>query len=209
MTHNRDQPAMVKELVLATRNKDKGRELAALLGDLGIVIRTLAEFPDAPEVIEDGETCEANAVKKAVAIARYTGLPAVADDTGLEVEALGGRPGVYAARYAGEDATYEDNWRKLLRELEGVPREKRLARFVTVAALAEPNGPVRTATGSLEGFIAEKPAGTEGFGYDPVFCVPELGKTLAELSPEEKNRISHRGRAFAKVREILGMRNVE
>lgn len=200
---------MVKELVLATRNKDKGRELAALLGDLGIVIRTLAEFPDAPEVIEDGETCEANAVKKAVAIARYTGLPAVADDTGLEVEALGGRPGVYAARYAGEDATYEDNWRKLLRELEGVPREKRLARFVTVAALAEPNGPVRTATGSLEGFIAEKPAGTEGFGYDPVFCVPELGKTLAELSPEEKNRISHRGRAFAKVREILGMRNVE
>ncbi|GIW55988.1 MAG: non-canonical purine NTP pyrophosphatase [Nitrospiraceae bacterium] len=200
---------MVKELVLATRNKDKGRELAALLGDLGIVIRTLVEFPDAPEVIEDGETCEANAVKKAVAIARYTGLPAVADDTGLEVEALGGRPGVYAARYAGEDATYEDNWRKLLRELEGVPREKRRARFVTVAALAEPNGSVRTVTGSLEGFIAEKPAGTEGFGYDPVFCVPELGKTLAELSPEEKNRISHRGRAFAKVREILIMRNVE
>ncbi len=200
---------MVKELVLATRNKDKGRELAALLGDLGIVIKTLAEFPDAPEVIEDGETCEANAVKKAVAIAHYTGLPAVADDTGLEVEALGGRPGVYAARYAGEDATYEDNWRKLLRELEGVPREKRRARFVTVAALAEPNGSVRTTTGLLEGFIAEKPAGTEGFGYDPVFCVPELGKTLAELSPEEKNRISHRGRAFAKVREILIMRNVE
>src|SRR5581483_746801 len=200
---------MVKELVLATRNKDKGRELAALLGDLGIVIKTLAEFPDAPEVIEDGETCEANAVKKAVAIAHYTGLPAVADDTGLEVEALGGRPGVYAARYAGEDATYEDNWRKLLRELEGVPREKRRARFVTVAALAEPNGSVRTATGLLEGFIAEKPAGTEGFGYDPVFCVPEPGKTLAELSPEEKNRISHRGRAFAKVREILIMRNVE
>ncbi len=196
-------------MVLATRNKDKGRELAALLGDLGIVIKTLAEFPDAPEVIEDGETCEANAVKKAVAIAHYTGLPAVADDTGLEVEALGGRPGVYAARYAGEDATYEDNWSKLLRELEGVPREKRRARFVTVAALAEPNGSVRTATGLLEGFIAEKPAGTEGFGYDPVFCVPELGKTLAELSPEEKNRISHRGRAFAKVREILIMRNVE
>ncbi len=199
---------MIKELVLATRNKDKGKELAALLADLGVVIRTLVEFPDAPEVIEDGETCEANAVKKAVAIARYTGLPAVADDTGLEVEALGGRPGVYAARYAGEDATYEDNWRKLLRELEGVPREKRRARFVTVAALAEPNGSVRTETGSLEGFIAETPAGTEGFGYDPVFYVPELGKTLAELSSDEKNRISHRARAFAKVREIL-MRNVE
>jgi XTP/dITP diphosphohydrolase len=197
-----------KELVLATRNKDKGRELAALLADAGIVIRTMAEFPDAPEVIEDGETCEANAVKKAVTIARHTGLPAVADDTGLEVEALGGRPGVYAARYAGRDATYEDNWRKLLRELEGIPWEKRGARFITVAALAEPNGSVRITTGSLEGFIAEKPAGTKGFGYDPVFYVPELRKTLAELSPEEKNRISHRARAFAKVREIL-MRNMK
>ncbi len=198
----------IKELVLATRNKDKGRELAALLADLGIVIRTLAEFPDAPEVIEDGETCEANAVKKAVTIASYTGLPAVADDTGLEVEALGGRPGVHAARYAGEGVTYEDNWRKLLRELEGVAWEKRRARFVTVAALAEPSGSVRTATGLLEGCIAEKPAGTGGFGYDPVFYVPELEKTLAELSSDEKNRISHRARAFAKVREIL-MGNVE
>ncbi len=197
-----------KELVLATRNKDKVRELAALLADAGIVIRTMAEFPGAPEVIEDGETCEANAVKKAVTIARHTGLPAVADDTGLEVEALGGRPGVYAARYAGRDATYEDNWRKLLRELEGIPWEKRGARFITVAALAEPNGSVRITTGSLEGFIAEKPAGTKGFGYDPVFYVPELRKTLAELSPEEKNRISHRARAFAKVREIL-MRNMK
>ncbi len=197
-----------KELVLATRNKDKGRELATLLAEAGIVIRTMAEFPDAPEVIEDGETCEANAVKKAVAIARHTGLPAVADDTGLEVEALGGRPGSYAARYAGREATYEDNWRKLLRELEGIPWEKRGARFITVAALAEPNGSVHIATGSLEGFIAEKPAGTKGFGYDPVFYVPELGKTLAELSPEEKNRISHRARAFAKVREIL-MRNMK
>lgn len=194
--------------MLATRNKDKVRELAALLADAGIVIRTMAEFPGAPEVIEDGETCEANAVKKAVTIARHTGLPAVADDTGLEVEALGGRPGVYAARYAGRDATYEDNWRKLLRELEGIPWEKRGARFITVAALAEPNGSVRITTGSLEGFIAEKPAGTKGFGYDPVFYVPELRKTLAELSPEEKNRISHRARAFAKVREIL-MRNMK
>jgi XTP/dITP diphosphohydrolase len=200
---------MIKELVLATRNKDKGKELAALLADSGVVIRTLVEFPDAPEVIEDGETCEANAVKKAVAMARYTGLPAVADDTGLEVEALGGRPGVYAARYAGEDATYEDNWRKLLRELEGVPLEKRRARFVTVAALADPNGSVCTATGLLEGFIAEKPAGTGGFGYDPVFYVPELGQTLAELSCDEKNRISHRARAFAKVREMLRMRNAQ
>jgi len=189
--------------VLATRNPDKRGELHALLGDLGIKIRTLADFPDAPEVVEDGDTCRANAVKKAVAIARHTGLPAVADDTGLEVEALGGRPGVHAARYAGERATYEDNWRKLIRELDGVPRQRRRARFITVAAVAMPSGKVEVAEGMLEGVIAEAPAGTLGFGYDPIFVVPQLGKTLAQLAPGEKNRISHRARAFSKVREIL------
>ena len=189
--------------MLATRNPDKREELAALLGDLGIKIRTLADFPDAPEVVEDGDTCRANAVKKAVAIARHTGLPAVADDTGLEVEALGGRPGVHAARYAGERATYEDNWRKLIRELDGVPRQRRRARFITVAAVAMPSGKVEVAEGMLEGVIAEAPAGTLGFGYDPIFVVPQLGKTLAQLAPGEKNRISHRARAFSKVREIL------
>ena len=189
--------------MLATRNPDKREELAALLGDLGIKIRTLADFPDAPEVVEDGDTCRANAVKKAVAIARHTGLPAVADDTGLEVEALGGRPGVHAARYAGERATYEDNWRKLIRELDGVPRQRRRARFITVAAVAMPSGKVEVAEGMLEGVIAEAPAGTQGFGYDPIFVVPQLGKTLAQLAPGEKNRISHRARAFSKVREIL------
>lgn len=194
---------VIKELVLATRNPDKGRELAALLGDLGITIRTLAEFPGAPEVEEDGETCEANATKKAVTIARATGLPAVADDTGLMVEALGGRPGVHAARYAGEGATYEDNWKKLLRELTGIPREKRRAQFVTVAAIADPKGTVSLVRGVLDGLIAEAPVGTRGFGYDPVFFVPELGKTLAQLTPDEKNRISHRARAFAKIKELL------
>lgn len=194
---------MIQELVLATRNPHKGAELAALLGELGIKVRTLAEFPDAPEVAEDGDTCEANAVKKAREIARSTGLPALADDTGLEVEALAGRPGVYAARYAGRGATYEDNWRKLLRELEGVPRERRRARFTTVAAIAEPSGSVLVVEGVLEGLIAEAPAGAHGFGYDPVFFVPELGKTLAELSPEEKNRVSHRARALAKIKELL------
>ncbi|MBI4401326.1 MAG: XTP/dITP diphosphatase [Nitrospirae bacterium] len=193
----------MKELVLATRNPHKGTELAALLEDLGIRIRTLAEFPDAPEVVEEGKTCEANAVKKAVAVARHTGLPAVADDTGLEVEALGGRPGVHAARYAGEGATYEDNWRKLLRELEGVPWERRRARFITVAAIATPSGKVEVVEGVLEGLIAEAPAGGQGFGYDPVFLVPELSKTLAQLTAEEKNRVSHRAGAFARMREIL------
>ena len=189
--------------MLATRNPDKGRELAALLGDAGITIRTLAEFPGAPEVVEDGETCEANAVKKAVTIARYTKLPSAADDTGLMVDALGGRPGVHAARYAGEGATYEDNWKKLLRELAGVPRERRGARFVTVAAVADPEGRVEVVQGALDGLITEAPAGTKGFGYDPVFFVPEIGKTLAQLTPEEKNRVSHRARAFTKVKELL------
>ena len=189
--------------MLATRNPHKGKELVELLKEPSIKIHTLAEFPTAPEVVEDGDTCEANAVKKALEIARFTGLPAVADDTGLEVEALGGRPGVLAARYAGEIATYEDNWRKLLRELEGVPQEKRRARFSTVAAIALPNGRVEITRGILEGRISEQPVGAGGFGYDPVFWVPELGKTLAELNPEEKNQISHRARAFRQAKELL------
>jgi XTP/dITP diphosphohydrolase len=194
---------MIRELVLATRNRNKVIELVALLGNLGITIRTLDEFPGVPDVVEDGDTCEANAVKKARAIAEATGLPAVADDTGLEVDALGGRPGVYAARYAGEDATYEDNCRKLLRELTGVPREQRTARFLTVAAIALPSDGIRVAQGTLEGVIAEEASGTLGFGYDPVFLIPELGKTLAQLSADQKNTISHRAKAFAKVREML------
>ncbi len=194
---------MIRELVLATRNRHKVEELVALLGGLGIRIRSLDEFPDAPDVVEDGVTCEANAVKKARAIAEFTGLPAVADDTGLEVDALGGRPGVYAARYAGEGATYEDNCRKLLQELAGVPRERRTARFLTVAAIALPSDGVRVAQGLLDGVIAEKASGALGFGYDPVFFVPELGKTLAQLSADHKNRISHRAKAFMQAKDLL------
>src|SRR4029077_3942003 len=153
---------MICELVLATRNQHKVEELIARLGDLGVTIRTLDEFPDAPDVVEDGDTCEANAVKKACAIAEYTGLPAVAGDTGLEVDALGGRPGVYAARYAGEHATYEDNCRKLLLELTGVSPAQRIARFLTVAAIALPSCRVRVAPGILDGMIAEEASGTLG-----------------------------------------------
>ena len=193
----------MKEIVLATRNRHKGEELASLLGDAGIRIRTLAEFPSAPEVEEDGETCEANAIKKAAEIARATGVTSVADDTGLEVDALQGRPGVYAARYAGEHATYEDNCRKLLRELTGVSSAKRKARFLTVAAIAFPSGHVHVTQGSLEGLITEQPVGDRGFGYDPVFFVPEFNKTLAQLTIEEKNRISHRAKAFAQMRAWL------
>jgi len=198
------------ELVLATRNAHKAAEMRALLTDLGLQVRTLAEFPGAPDVVEDGATCEANAIKKAVTAAHYTGLTAIADDTGLEVDALGGRPGVFAARYAGEGATYEDNCRKLLSELHGVPRDKRTARFITAVAIAQPSGSVQTVTGVLKGRIAEKQAGSGGFGYDPVFFVPEQGKTLAEMTPDEKNRISHRAQAFAKAKALLtraGQRN--
>jgi XTP/dITP diphosphohydrolase len=194
---------MIRELVLATRNHHKVIELVALLDNQSITIRTLDEFPDAPDVVEDGDTCEANAVKKARAIAEFTGMAAVADDTGLEVDALGGRPGVYAARYAGEHATYEDNCQKLLQQLQGVPHERRTARFITVAAIALPSDGVQVTTGQLQGVIAETPAGSQGFGYDPVFFIPELGKTLAELSSQEKNRISHRAKAFAQVRKLL------
>ena len=194
---------MPSELVLATRNPDKAKELIALLCDLDITIRTLNEFTEVPEVIEDGDSCEANAKKKAAEVARYTGRLAVADDTGLEVEALAGRPGPHAARYAGEHATYEDNWRKLLEELKGVPMSGRRARFITVAAIAEPGGPPQLVEGVLEGVIAEQPSGGHGFGYDPVFFVPALGKTLAELPRDVKNQISHRGKAFQKAKALL------
>jgi XTP/dITP diphosphohydrolase len=194
---------MIHELVLATRNRHKSAELLMLLGDPRITIRTLDEFPGAPDVVEDGDTCVANAVKKACAIAEYTGLPAVADDTGLEVDALGGRPGIYAARYAGEHATYEDNCRKLLLELTGVSLAQRTARFLTVAAIALPSGRVRVAQGVLDGVITEEAHGTLGFGYDPVFFVPELGKTLAQLSADQKNTISHRAKAFTQARDLL------
>lgn len=195
---------MINQIVLATHNPHKRVEIASLLSDLGITVRSLVEFPQAPVVVEDGETCEANAIKKAKTIADYTGLVAVADDTGLEVDALGGRPGVHAARYAGAEVTYEDNWKKLLRELDGVPVEQRGARFLTVVAIASPfRQEVETVEGVLNGVIAPRPAGKGGFGYDPVFLVPELGKTLAELAPSEKNRISHRAQAFAKAKVVL------
>lgn len=191
------------QLVLATRNRHKKQELVALLQGLNIAILSLDDFPDAPEVVEDGETCEANAMKKAVETARYTGLPAVADDTGLEVDALGGRPGAFAARYAGEHASYEDNCRKLLQELRDVPTAKRGARFVTVAAIALPAGKTLSVKGVLEGSIAEEAVGSHGFGYDPVFLVPEYHQTLAQLPPEVKNRISHRARAFTQAKTLL------
>jgi len=194
---------MIASLVLATRNHDKKDELSALLDGLGIVLRTLDEFPGAPDVVEDGDTCEANAIKKATEIAQYTGQLALADDTGLSVEALEGRPGVFAARYAGPGASYEDNWRKVFHEMEGIPWERRHASFLTVAAIAQPGSDVQVVDGILDGMIAEHPAGDNGFGYDPIFFIPSLGKTMAQLSAEEKNKMSHRAIALQKAKAIL------
>ncbi|MBE3586254.1 MAG: XTP/dITP diphosphatase [Thermoanaerobacter sp.] len=191
------------KLVLATRNPGKVRELSQLLSPLGYEVLSLEHFPGVPEVVEDGATFKDNAVKKATAVARHTGQLALADDSGLEVDYLGGAPGVRSARFAGEGHDDRANNEKLLRLLAGVPPEKRTARFRCVVAVATPEGKVLTTEGTCEGIIAEEPRGEGGFGYDPLFYVPSCGKTFAELEPEVKNRISHRGRALALMKEIL------
>jgi XTP/dITP diphosphohydrolase len=190
-------------LVVASRNEHKIKEIQAILAGQPWQVLTAHDFPGFPEVIEDGLTLEDNAIKKAKEIAAFTGCLALADDTGLEVDALGGRPGVYSARFAGPDATYGDNNRKLLRLLEGIPLEGRTARFRCVIAVAEPDGNVHLVEGKCEGLIGFELRGEGGFGYDPLFIVDGLGKTFAELSPEEKNRVSHRGRALRLAAELL------
>lgn len=213
-------------IVLATHNRDKAREIVAMLADLEVEVVTLDAFPPAPETIEDGATLHANAWKKAMEARAHTGLTALADDTGLEVEALDGAPGVFAARYAGEKATYADNCRKLLASMEGVPAARRGARFRTVMALAlspEDLGRLKedalqnaevaahletrtdglTSEGILNGEIAALARGTSGFGYDPVFIVGGSGRTLAEMTLAEKNAASHRYRALLEMREML------
>lgn len=194
---------MAVDLVLATRNRDKSGEIQAFLADLGYRILTLADFESVPEVLEDGLTYEENARKKAVTASQSTGCLALADDTGLEVDALQGQPGLYSARFAGENVTYADNRRKLLSLLRGVPESARTARFRCVMVLALPDGKTHTVEGVVEGFITPEEVGEGGFGYDPVFYVSELERTLAQLSLAEKNRVSHRARALAKVRELL------
>lgn len=189
--------------VVATFNRDKAAELHALLALPGVTLVTLADWPGATPPEETGATLLENARIKAHAAAKLTGLPAIADDTGLEVDALGGAPGVQAARYSGPDATYASNVAKLLRELEGVPAENRRARFRTVCVAAWPDGRELSADGSLEGVIAETPRGTNGFGYDPVFVPASESRTYAELTDAEKNAISHRGRAARALGEML------
>jgi len=186
-------------LVVATRNRAKSSEIRALLKDFPVEIKDVADFGPLPEPVEDGRTFDENAYKKALFTARVLGLPALADDSGLEVEALGGEPGVHSARYAGEQATDAENNRKLLETMKGVGNRR--ARFVCVLSLAVPTGPALTYEATCEGEITTEPRGTYGFGYDPVFYYPPAGKTFAEMKPEEKAAVSHRGRALRELRE--------
>ncbi len=186
-------------LVIATRNKGKTSEIRSLLKDFPIEIKNLNDFGPIPEVEEDGDTFDDNAYKKASFAARVLGFPALADDSGLVVAALDGRPGVHSARYGGADATDEDRCEKLLSEMKGLAN--RQAAFECVISIAVPAGPALTYEGRCEGLITEAPEGRNGFGYDPVFYYPPLGKTFAQLSGEEKNRVSHRGKALMEVRE--------
>lgn len=189
------------KIVLATRNAHKVQELRQLLDVPGLQLLGATEFPGAPEVVEDGDTFTANALKKARALAVFTGITAMADDSGLGVDALDGRPGVRSARYAGEAAKDADNVRKLLAELEG--QADRRAGFRCVIALVDPHGKEIVVEGACRGRIIERPRGAGGFGYDPVFVPDGYDLTFAELSSGEKNRISHRGRALAQLRELL------
>jgi XTP/dITP diphosphohydrolase len=190
-------------LVLATRNRHKVDELSAMLAELPVRLLSFHDFPDMPDVVEDGETLEENAVKKAREVAEFTGLAALADDTGLEVDALGGAPGVRSARYAGEGTDWAANNRKLLSELAGVRGPARGAAFRCVVALAVPGGEVGTVEGTTRGVILEAPRGDGGFGYDPLFLPDGFDRTYAEMGSDEKNAVSHRGKAINAARRLV------
>lgn len=192
----------MKTIVLASRNKGKIRELAVLLAPFGVSVKGLSDFPAIGEIEETGSTFAENALLKAATVSELTGLVAVADDSGLEVDALGGEPGVYSARYSaepGNPATDERNTRKVLEKTAHVPDEKRTIRFISAMAAATPDGRHIIAEGAWEGLLAREPRGTNGFGYDPVFVDPQTGMTAAEMSPEEKNARSHRAKACKKL----------
>ncbi|HML96195.1 MAG TPA: XTP/dITP diphosphatase [Thermodesulfobacteriota bacterium] len=192
---------MIDEIVLATGNKGKIKEFEGLLRGVAGKITGLGDLESPPEIVEDGDTFMENALKKARALAKYSGKPALADDSGLAVDALGGKPGVYSARYAGEGATDEKNIDKLLGELGDT--ENRNARFVCFLALVTPDGKETVVSGKCKGIILTERRGSGGFGYDPVFYLPEFGKTMAEIPSGLKNEISHRARAVEKLVRIL------
>lgn len=189
--------------VVATRNRKKSGEIQRILEGLPVKLLTMLDYPDCPEVEEDADTFAGNAIKKALAIAQYTAIPAIADDSGLEVYALGNAPGVYSARYAGADSDDSRNLEKLLSEMEEVEEGRRGARFVCCIALAFPEGGVEVFEGFIEGSIGKQPKGSNGFGYDPVFYPNGYDRAFAEMSAVEKDSLSHRGRALKKLRDYL------
>ncbi|PLT30201.1 XTP/dITP diphosphatase [Peribacillus deserti] len=193
----------MKTVLIATKNKGKAKEFESLFASKGYEVLTLLDIPNAPDVEETGSSFEENAVIKAEAIARQAGHFVVADDSGLIVDALDGRPGIFSARYAGEDKNDQANLEKVLEELRGVPEGERTARFYCSLALASPNQETITVAGSVEGLIINEPRGDSGFGYDPIFFVKDLGKTMAELSSQEKNKISHRAHALKELESLL------
>jgi len=191
------------EVIIATRNKGKIREIREALKGLGLRIYGLNDFSDAPEIEEDGKSFTENALKKARFYSKHFGKLAIADDSGLEVDSLKGQPGVHSARYAGERASGQENNQKLLREMQDVPISKRGARFKCIIAVVSPDGREAFAEGACKGRIGFKEKGKKGFGYDPLFILPNDGKTMAELSLEAKNKISHRGKALRKIKKII------
>ncbi|MCH7612314.1 MAG: XTP/dITP diphosphatase [Candidatus Marinimicrobia bacterium] len=190
------------KIILASHNLHKVEEMKTVLRDLSVEIITLDDYPEVGDIEETGETLEENALLKARTVNRITGIPAIGDDTGLEVDSLDGGPGVYSARYAGEHATYEDNINKLLAEMSDMGENERTARFRTVAAFVDGETEL-TSEGKIEGMITFEPKGMFGFGYDPLFFIPEMNCTFAELSAEEKNKISHRGHALRNLYKHL------
>ena len=195
---------MAAVLVVGSRNRKKREEIVEILGDLGLELRDLTSYPDAPEVVEDGATFADNARKKAVELARHLGQWVLGEDSGLVVPALNGRPGVYSARYAGKQGDDEANNDRLLAELAPLPDDRRAAYYVCTAALADPQGEVHAVVeGRCNGIIIRERRGTGGFGYDPLFLIPEYHRTFGELSPRVKHALSHRARALAQLRPVL------
>lgn len=193
----------MKKLIFATGNEGKMKEIRMILGDLDYEILSMKEAGITADIVEDGKTFEENAVIKATAISKLTNCLVLADDSGLEVDYMDKMPGIFSARWLGEDTSYAVKNQKIIENLSGVPDDKRTARFVCAIAAAFPDGRVVTKRGTIEGIIGYEERGENGFGYDPIFFLPEYGKTTAELSPEEKNEISHRGRALRMIKDEL------
>ena len=193
----------MKEIIIATKNKGKARDFIAMFAPLGFEVKTLHDYEEVGEVEETGATFEENAILKAETVAKRLGKIVIADDSGLIVDALGGAPGIYSARYAGTDKDDEANIDKVLYELEHVPEHERTARYYCALALAFPEGHTHVVDGACEGMILRERRGTNGFGYDPIFYIKELDKTMAEISIEEKNQISHRAIAMRKLQELI------